>query len=104
HDLDLLANGVHQGKGDRGEHDRQGNPRKAAPTAHIQDPGTLVKDLDLGDSQGMQYMAQVEFVYVLAGHHIDLFVPILVEVPQGAVPVLLEVCQVRKVSENKIGI
>src|SRR5690606_10868439 len=81
----------------------QGNPRKASPRAHIQDLGALVEGLYLGNPQGMEHMAKVEFIDILTGYQVDLAVPVPVQPLQGPEPLLLGFIKRPKIFENEFG-
>ena len=87
---DLLARTVDELEVALREHDGQGNTRKAAPRAKVEDLRTWTEVHHLCDGQRVEHMVLVEVVDVFARDHVDLRIPVTIEGVEGVeLPLLL---------------
>ncbi len=87
-----------------GEKYRQRNPRKPAAGSHVNHPRTRRETDHLRDPQRMQHVPLVQVLHVLPRHHIDLRVPLPVQLLQGREAVTLLLRQFGEIAfEEKQG-
>lgn len=87
-----------------GEEDRQRNRRKAAAAADVENARPGVERADLGNSQRVEHVTQVQLVEILARDDVDLRVPVGVKVVQRRKPLPLAVGEFGEIFENQFQI
>lgn len=103
-DGDLLADGIDGRETRFGEEDRQRNRRKAAAAADVENARPGVERADLGNSQRVEHVTQVQLVEILARDDVDLRVPVGVKVVQRRKPLPLAVGEFGEIFENQFQI
>lgn len=79
HDLDLLPDGVDQGKLNFGEHHRQRDPGKPSPGTGIHNGGTRFEVGEFCNGKRMEDMMNAGMIDIFPGDHVDAGIPFAVE-------------------------
>lgn len=81
--LDFLAHPVDQVETTLGKENGQRNTRESAAGTHVEYRGAVSKVDGLGDTQRVEYVVQIEVVYIFARDYVNLRIPVGIQGAQS---------------------